>query len=78
MASMIRLIEIFFKQSEYEFSAYALNEADTKSLFDNFEMMEKECSRLLTANLSLPAYEHCVRASNLFNLLDSRGVIFSY
>ena len=64
-----------FKQSEYEFSEYALNKANTEMLFKSFNDFEKECLDLLASNLSLPAYEQCVKASNIFNLLDSRGVI---
>jgi glycyl-tRNA synthetase alpha chain len=30
---------------------------------------------LLGRGLSLPAYEQCIKASHLFNLLDARGVI---
>ena len=64
-----------FKQAEYEFSEYALNKADTNLLFRSFNELEKECLSLLSSKLALPAYEHCIKASNVFNLLDSRGVI---
>ena len=30
---------------------------------------------LLEKNLALPAYDQCLKASHLFNLLDARGVI---
>ena len=30
---------------------------------------------LLARQLALPAYDHCMKASHLFNLLDARGVI---
>jgi glycyl-tRNA synthetase alpha chain len=30
---------------------------------------------LLERALPLPAYEQCIKASHLFNLMDSRGVI---
>ena len=30
---------------------------------------------LLERRLALPAYDQCVKASHLFNLLDARGVI---
>ena len=30
---------------------------------------------LLAARLPLPAYDQCIKASHLFNLLDARGVI---
>ena len=41
----------------------------------NFEIAEKECKSLLEKKLPLPAYDHCLKASHIFNLLDSRGVI---
>ena len=41
----------------------------------SFEAAEKECQDLLKQNLPLPAYDQCLKASHLFNLLDSRGVI---
>ena len=34
-----------------------------------------ECLALLKNNLALPAYDQCLKASHLFNLLDARGVI---
>jgi glycyl-tRNA synthetase alpha chain len=30
---------------------------------------------LLAHRLALPAYDQCIKASHLFNLLDARGVI---
>ncbi|HEX4171175.1 MAG TPA: glycine--tRNA ligase subunit alpha, partial [Acetobacteraceae bacterium] len=30
---------------------------------------------LLERQQALPAYDQCIKASNLFNLLDARGVI---
>ena len=36
---------------------------------------ENECKSLLQKNLSLPAYDQCLKASHIFNLLDARGVI---
>jgi len=40
-----------------------------------FEDAEKECTKLLERELPLPAYDHCIKASHRFNLLDARGVI---
>lgn len=64
-----------FHQSEKEFSAYNLEYANTEKLFTHFEDAEKECHSLLTKILPLPAYDQCIKASHLFNLLDARGVI---
>ena len=64
-----------YLQSEKEFSAYNFEHANTDSLLKNFEIAEKECKALLEKKLSLPAYDQCLKASHIFNLLDSRGVI---
>jgi len=41
----------------------------------HFADAEHECAALLTHDLALPAYDQCIKASHLFNLLDARGVI---
>jgi len=64
-----------FYQSEKEFSAYNFEHANTDFLFKTFEMAESECKSLLDKKLSLPAYDQCLKASHIFNLLDARGVI---
>ncbi len=64
-----------FYQSEKEFSAYNFDHANTEFLFKIFEMAEAECKSLLEKKLSLPAYDQCLKASHVFNLLDSRGAI---
>ena len=64
-----------YYQSEKEFSAYNFEYADTKILLSNFEYAEKECKSLLDKKLALPAYDQCLKASHIFNLLDARGVI---
>ncbi len=64
-----------FLQAEKEFSAYNFEFANTDNLLKNFEACETECKFLLDKKLSLPAYDQCLKASHLFNLLDARGVI---
>ena len=64
-----------FHQAEKEFSAYNFEHADTKILLSNFNSAEKECKSLLNKKLALPAYDQCLKASHIFNLLDARGVI---
>tara|TARA_B100000989_G_C19449046_1_gene430880 strand:- start:50 stop:928 length:879 start_codon:yes stop_codon:yes gene_type:complete len=64
-----------FHQSEKEFSAYNFEYADTKILLLNFEHAENECKSLLNKKLALPAYDQCLKASHIFNLLDARGII---
>ncbi len=64
-----------FHQNEVEMSKYNFELADTKMLFGQFHLFEKECQRLAAENLSLPAYEMAMKASHIFNLLDARHAI---
>jgi len=66
--------EIFY-ESEKEFSKYNFDLANTKSLFVTFDILEKEAKDLLDNNLALPAYDQCLKASHVFNILDARGAI---
>lgn len=63
------------KQAEYEYSKYNLEIADTEILKQQFSHAEQESLKLASLTLPIPAYEQCIKASHLFNLLDSRGVI---
>ncbi|MDZ4167698.1 MAG: glycine--tRNA ligase subunit alpha [Coriobacteriia bacterium] len=71
-----------FLQAEQEYSRFNFEHADTALLLQHFRDAEKECKSLLSkgANgekhlLVLPAYDQCIKASHVFNLLDARGVI---
>ncbi len=64
-----------FRQAEAEFSAFNFEHADTDMLTRHFADAETECAALLEKELALPAYDQCIKASHLFNLLDARGVI---
>ncbi|MDZ7601887.1 MAG: glycine--tRNA ligase subunit alpha, partial [Hoeflea sp.] len=74
-----------FLQSEQEYSRYNFEMADTAMLLKHFEDAEKECEAILKAGSPhepgslhkcvLPAYDQCIKASHVFNLLDARGVI---
>ena len=64
-----------FHQAEKEYSAYNFEYANTENLLKIFEMAESECKFLLDKKLPLPAYDQCLKASHVFNLLDSRGII---
>ncbi|HLZ82065.1 MAG TPA: glycine--tRNA ligase subunit alpha [Caulobacteraceae bacterium] len=70
-----------FLENEREFSAFELEVADVAVLKQQFEDMEREVPRLLAARgrqgqpLVLPAYDHVLKASHLFNLMDARGSI---
>ena len=64
-----------FHQSEKEFSKYNFELANTDNLYKIFDMIEKESKSLIENKLSLPAYDQCLKASHIFNILDARGVI---
>jgi glycyl-tRNA synthetase alpha chain len=78
-----------FLQAEQEYSRHNFEYADTDMLFEQFKMAEAACGRYLQAGwapgqdgsnkgrhlMALPAYDQCIKASHVFNLLDARGVI---
>mgnify|MGYP001185544407 CR=1 FL=1 len=66
--------EVFY-QAEKEFSAYNFEYANVENLFKIFDMVENETKSLIDKKLSLPAYDQCLKASHIFNLLDARGAI---
>jgi glycyl-tRNA synthetase alpha chain len=71
-----------FLQAEQEYSRHNFEHADTDMLFAQFKMAEAACRKYLAAgdrgdhhDMVLPAYDQCIKASHVFNLLDARGVI---
>ncbi len=75
-----------FRQTEQEYSRWNFDVADTDTLQAHFKDAEAECARILNAPpddpktgqrivMAHPAYDQCIKASHLFNLLDARGVI---
>jgi len=75
-----------FKQTEEEYSRHNFDAANTEMLLKHFEEAEAECHALLAQPaedpktgkriiMVHPAYDQCIKASHLFNLLDARGVI---
>ena len=71
---------------EQQFSEYSFNRSDAQAIRAEFELHEKQAQELLDGFATtegqvraryplLPAYDHCLKCSNLFNLLDARGVI---
>jgi glycyl-tRNA synthetase alpha chain len=74
-----------FLQAEQEYSRHNFEHADTAMLFEQFKMAEGACRKYLEAGwesgkkerhlMALPAYDQCIKASHVFNLLDARGVI---
>ena len=75
-----------FLQAEQEYSRHNFEHSDTGMLFEQFRMAEAACKKYLEAGwttqgnvknhlMALPAYDQCIKASHVFNLLDARGVI---
>ncbi len=75
-----------FLQTEEEYSRFNFDVANTENLFDHFRDAEAECAAILAHPvtdpktgkeivMAQPAYDQCIKASHLFNLLDARGVI---
>jgi glycyl-tRNA synthetase alpha chain len=75
-----------FRQTEAEYSRFNFDVADTEVLLRHFEEAEAECAAILNRPeedprtgqrivMAHPAYDQCIKASHIFNLLDARGVI---
>ena len=71
-----------FLQAEREYSRHNFEHANTDMLLQHFKDAEAECQSLLAKGehndghqMALPAYDQCIKASHVFNLLDARGVI---
>ncbi|WP_332060617.1 glycine--tRNA ligase subunit alpha [Bartonella sp. CB74] len=74
-----------FLQAEQEYSYYNFEFANTELLHQHFIDAECECIALLEAGKPkkkndshlcvFPAYDQCIKASHIFNLLQARGVI---
>ena len=82
----IKYSDIFLK-AEKQYSEWNFNVANTEIIFRHFDDAEKLCQEILGMGdlekkssskkniLVQPAYDQCIKASHLFNVLDSRGVI---
>ena len=75
-----------FKQTEEEYARWNFDVANTEVLLRHFEEAEAECAAILAQEhvdpktgkriiMAHPAYDQCIKASHMFNLLDARGVI---
>src|SRR5437763_16338272 len=78
-----------FLQAEREYSKHNFEVADTAMLFEQVKRAGAGCKEDLDAGwqknsesgkreahlMALPAYDQCIKASDVFNLLDARGVI---
>jgi glycyl-tRNA synthetase alpha chain len=71
-----------FLENERQQSAYNFEVADVETLKRQFEDMERQVVRILDEGvgpqgqkLVLPAYDHVLKASHLFNVMNARGAI---
>jgi glycyl-tRNA synthetase len=64
-----------FLQNEYEMSVYNLDQADVEGQRDRFDLYEKEARKMLEQRLPVPAYDHLLKLSHTFNIMDARGAV---
>ncbi len=62
-------------RDEVEGSRFSFDEANVELWRRLFEDFRRESERLLESGLYLAAYEHCLKCSHAFNILDARGAI---
>ena len=62
-------------ETEKQFSKYNFEIANSENLLKIFEMLENEAKNLIVNKLPLPAYDQCLKASHVFNILDARRAI---
>jgi glycyl-tRNA synthetase alpha chain len=62
-------------QGEIESSTFNFEASNPETLFTVFQLYETEAEALIARSLVLPAYDHVLKCSHAFNLLDARGVI---
>ena len=71
---------------EQQLSEYSFDRSDAAAIRSEFELHEKQAKELLDGYAGvegkerqryplLAAYDHCLKCSHLFNLMDARGVI---
>jgi glycyl-tRNA synthetase alpha chain len=64
-----------YLQNEKENSTYNFEYADVQGLFHTFDRSEAEARALAGRGLVRPAYDHVLKCSHLFNLLDARNAV---
>ncbi len=68
--------DIHYKETEIDFSRYYSEyQNDTEKLKSDFEYYLKNSELLIEKGILIPAYEECLNANHVFNVLDSRGVL---
>lgn len=64
-----------FMKNEQEFSKYNFELANIEILQQQFRQHIEQAKVLLEENLPLPAFDHCLKTSHIFNVLEARGVL---
>lgn len=64
-----------FLENEKEMSNYYLDSATVERIQLQFDLFDAEAQALLQKGLAIPAYDHVLKASHAFNILDARGAI---
>lgn len=64
-----------FQRFEIEQCKYNFEYSNPDVLKQLFELHAGESKRLIELSLVHPAFEHCLKAGHIFNLLDARGII---
>jgi glycyl-tRNA synthetase alpha chain len=62
-------------RGEVEWSTYNFEMADVEMLRRLFDIYEAEGLRTAEKGLVLPTYDHCLKCSHTFNMLNARGAI---
>ncbi len=62
-------------EAERQFSKFNVELADISMLKRHFDDCEIQCKFLVEHNLPMVAYDYCISASHIFNLLDARRSI---
>jgi glycyl-tRNA synthetase alpha chain len=70
----VRWGDVYF-QNERQMSTYNYELADVAVHARHFDDFEAEARRCIDARLPLPAYDHVLKCSHAFNLLDARRAI---
>jgi glycyl-tRNA synthetase alpha chain len=64
-----------YRDFEIEQCHYNFKLANVDDLLTSFNISEKESTNLASHGMVYPAYDHCLKCSHIFNLLDARGAI---
>jgi glycyl-tRNA synthetase alpha chain len=62
-------------EEERQFSIYNFEYADIQLLRDLYNQYQKEATRLVAADLYLPAFDYVLKCSHTFNILDARKAV---